>query len=141
MPRLSDDMLRRLADIDGWNRVAIGAATVPSFGAHPIEAGIARFYRLPGREDVAEVAVTVVDALQQRGLGGVLLRELTRVARERGLRTFVASVLPDNEPMIRLIRRLDPQATPHLEDGLYVYEIALEAGAARVPWPVRPRAA
>ncbi|HZR83235.1 MAG TPA: GNAT family N-acetyltransferase [Candidatus Binatia bacterium] len=128
IPRLSEPMLARLTAIDGWRHVAIGAETVPAFGGHPIEAGVARFHRLDGRADAAEVAVTVVDELQRRGLGRILLEEIASAARERGIRSLVANVLPENEPMLRLIRRIDPDAVAHLEDGLYVYEISLVRG-------------
>ena len=46
----------------------------------------------------AEVAFVVRDDHQGRGLGSVLLEHLAAAARERGVRRFVAEVLPDQPP-------------------------------------------
>src|SRR6476659_4979019 len=50
----------------------------------------------------AEAAFTVVDQYQGRGLGAVLLRHLAAVARDAGIHEFVAEVLPDNMPMLKV---------------------------------------
>jgi len=50
----------------------------------------------------AEVAFVVEDAHQGRGLGSVLLEHLAATAWERGIRRFVAEVLPMNRRMIRV---------------------------------------
>ena len=54
----------------------------------------------------AEVAFVVVDEYQGRGIGGILMRHLTSIARTAGLRTFIAEVLPENTPMLQLLRRV-----------------------------------
>jgi RimJ/RimL family protein N-acetyltransferase len=133
MPRLSEGMLQRLVATDGWNHLAIGAETVPVFGGRRDAAGIARFHRLAERPRAAEVAITVVDAFQRRGLGRILLRELARAARERDIDVLIANVLPDNEPMLRLIHRLDPAATSMLRDGTWTFEVALGATPGGLP--------
>jgi hypothetical protein len=45
----------------------------------------------------------VVDAVQGRGLGALLLRRLAAAARERGIRCFRGDVLACNEAMRRLL--------------------------------------
>ena len=47
--------------------------------------GVARFIRLADEPEVAEVAVTVIDAWQRRGLGTLLLEHLTDQARSQGI--------------------------------------------------------
>ena len=141
MPRLPDAMLARLSATDGWNHVAIGAETLPAFGGMAAEAGVARFHRVAGRPDAAEVAVTVIDEFQGRGLGRILLRELAIAARERDVNVLVADVLPDNAPMIRLIRKLDPTALPELRDGVWTYEMSIDPAARLLPVAGRQRAA
>jgi GNAT superfamily N-acetyltransferase len=53
----------------------------------------------------AEVAFAVVDDCQGLGLGALLLRHLTTIARRAGLRELVAEVLADNRPMLRVLER------------------------------------
>jgi ribosomal protein S18 acetylase RimI-like enzyme len=86
--------------------------------------GVARLVRL---EDpaLAEAGVAVIDEMQRRGLGRFLLRELVRAAHERDVTTFVCQVLPSNEPVKTMLQEVDAQTTPHLRDGLLVYELRL----------------
>ena len=56
---------------------------------------VARYDGRPGSAE-AEVAVTVEDAWQHRGVGRRLARRLANRALDHGYDHFVASVLPDN---------------------------------------------
>jgi len=67
--------------------------------------GVARFVRTGPRNN-AEVAVTVVDDWQGRGLGTILLELLAERAREEGIETFSALLLTANTEMLDLLRRL-----------------------------------
>ncbi len=97
---LTEAELRYLTEVDGVNHVALGAL-VAGDGV-----GVARFVRLPGRQDVAEAAVTVADDYQGRGLGRLLLSRLATAARERGIRCFRADVLVENRAMLGLLETL-----------------------------------
>mgnify|MGYP005848489195 CR=1 FL=1 len=57
-------------------------------------------------ENMAEVAFSVTDPLQRRGIGLYLARLLVRFAKERGIRGFQASVLAENIPMRRIFDHL-----------------------------------
>ncbi|HEX5585736.1 MAG TPA: GNAT family N-acetyltransferase, partial [Acidimicrobiia bacterium] len=63
--------------------------------------GVADWYRLP--DDRAEVAFTVLDREQHRGIGSLLLEHLADAAISRGITTFVASVLATNAPMLQVL--------------------------------------
>ena len=52
--------------------------------------------------EVAEIAFVVADDLQHQGLGTALAKALADAARERGVRRFVATMLPDNLAAHRL---------------------------------------
>ena len=69
----------------------------------------------------AEVAFTVVDEYQGRGLGAALLRHLVIIARQAGLRELVAYVLPENKAMLKVFEKCGLKYTAKREaDSLYV---------------------
>jgi GNAT superfamily N-acetyltransferase len=106
-PRLSPSELRYLTDVDGHDHEALVAIDPMSRQG----VGIARFVRDEERSNRAEVAVTVLDDWQHRGVGSVLLTLLSDRAREEGIDTFTALVAADNRSMRRLLERLAPPAT------------------------------
>lgn len=53
----------------------------------------------------AEIAFAVIDEYQGYGVGSRLLRHLTALAREAGLREFVAEVLAGNRPMLKAFEK------------------------------------
>jgi acyl-CoA synthetase (NDP forming)/GNAT superfamily N-acetyltransferase len=57
-----------------------------------------------GRSDAAEVALTVADEHQQRGLGTLMLGHLAEVADDHDITLFTAHVLPENHRMLRVLR-------------------------------------
>jgi protein lysine acetyltransferase len=67
--------------------------------------GVARYIRLVDQPEVAELALTIQDAYQGRGLGSLLLDALGVAARANGVKRFVAHVLQDNAPMRAMLRR------------------------------------
>ena len=56
----------------------------------------------PGR---AEVAFFVIDSYQGQGLGGALMRHITAIARQAGLKDLTAEVLPANAPMLKVFEK------------------------------------
>jgi ribosomal protein S18 acetylase RimI-like enzyme len=71
---------------------------------------VAQWDRSRGRTDEAEIAVTVDEEWQHRGLGRALMSELAVDARAHGVTTLVASVLADNRPALGLAARYRPSA-------------------------------
>ena len=101
-PHLSEQSLAYFTDVDHRGHEAL-VVVVPGSGQL---VGVARYIRIPGQPDQAEVAITVLDSWQRRGLGTVLLRELAQRAAEEGIRYFVAEILAENRPMVTLAQRL-----------------------------------
>ncbi len=120
--RMSDALAHRLAVVDYHDRFALVATTHKPAGKERI-VGVARYDRA-AHTDVAEVAVAVIDEFQRRGLGSVLLAELARVARTNGIRTFQLIVLPENQEMLGLLRKMGWIHQAKLVGG--VYEISFE---------------
>lgn len=65
----------------------------------------ARFVRDDDDQAVAEVAFTVADAYQYRGIGSLLIAALSVAARVDGVQRFSARVLSDNLPMRTIMDR------------------------------------
>ena len=119
--RLSDAVAHRLAVVDYNDRVAL-VATHRGTAKERI-VGVARYDRAQGT-DIAEVALAVIDEFQHRGLGGALLSILSHVAREHGIRTFSLIVLPENDEMLGLLRKMGWIHQAKLTGG--VYEITFD---------------
>ena len=86
--------------------------------------GIARYIRDADDPQTAEVAVTVVDDWQGRGLGTELLAELTDRARPAGICRFTALAAADNAAIARLLRKADGSVVGR-GPGTVDYEIML----------------
>jgi RimJ/RimL family protein N-acetyltransferase len=125
LSRLPDALVQRLTATDGDNHVALVAETIPLYDEPPEPLGVVRYFRDAERPDAAEVAVTVIDELQGKGLGTVLLDTLARLAREHGIRVLTAQVLAGNLAMQALLRRTGDVRAVRNEQGVLSYEIAL----------------
>lgn len=106
----SEALLRKLTEVDPETEAAFIA--VIADGLHEREVGVARFSRTPdGR---AEVAVTVDEAWQRRGLATLLVRKLIAEARARGVQALYSVDAGGNESMRALAthlgftRKVDP---------------------------------
>ena len=117
---LSAAELRYFTDVDHRDHEALGALDHARGGG----VGIARYVR--DREDphAAEIAVTVIDGWQGRGLGTELLARLSERACQEGIRRFTAAVAADNAAMTGLLRNLGADVVGR-EFGTLEYEMAL----------------
>lgn len=124
-PRLTDPELDYLTDLDFRDHVALVAEIeAPDGGREGI--GVGRFVRIkrPDAEDHAEVAFTVEDQHQGRGVGTHLLDHLARIARELGYRAFEAEVLPYNQQMLEVFEHSGLGMRQELREG--VVHVVLE---------------
>ncbi|HET7567767.1 MAG TPA: GNAT family N-acetyltransferase [Gaiellaceae bacterium] len=77
---------------------------------------LANYARLRDRR-AAEVAFTVDDGYQRRGIGTRLLERLVALAAENGIEEFVATVLPENRNMLDVFRDAGFNAVRELSGG------------------------
>jgi GNAT superfamily N-acetyltransferase len=110
--------LLRLAAVDHDRREALVALDGDEIVA------VARYDGRPGTHE-AEIAVTVEDAWQHRGLGKRLTARLAQRATQRGYDTFTATMLPDNRAALGLIRKLSPDAKVAFAGGEYEATVPL----------------
>ena len=75
------------------------------------------------------MAFAVADALQGQGVGTRLLEQLAESAAAAGISTFVAEVMPDNAPMLRVFADAGFAVSRRLEGG--TTEVRLEHRADR----------
>jgi RimJ/RimL family protein N-acetyltransferase len=109
---------QRLLDVDHHDREAVVAVV----GGEIV--GVARYARPPGA-DVAEVAVVVADGWQRQGLATRMLTVLAELAQAAGVRRFTLEMQADNQPVLRLVRRLYPDAALTHEQGIYEATVSI----------------
>ncbi len=83
---------------------------------------MARYDREPGPGDYAEVAFSVIDEQQGRGLGTRLLELLTSYARSHGIKAFRAFVLGENRQMMRVFRNSGYELTRTMDSGVFTVD-------------------
>ena len=112
-----------------WNQVMSIVGLVGEEGKGRIIAE-ARFIRIPG-SPFAEVVFVVDEEYQRHGIATYLYRLLIRLARERGVRGFVAEVLYSNiGGIMKVFKKGNLPIKAHLEGGVYHLEIPFD-GARR----------
>jgi GNAT superfamily N-acetyltransferase len=121
-PSLTAAELRYLTEVDGHNHEAI-CAIDPVTGRG---IAIGRFVRDQEDPTRAEVAITVADDWQRRGLGKLVLERLADRARAEGVRSFTALVSQDNRNMHGLLQSMDaPVQVNRMSGGVAEWEIEL----------------
>lgn len=115
--RLTSSELVYLTELD-FHRKAALVASLDEDGRERI-VGVGRYTCPPGGpDDQAEVALTVEDALQGRGIGTLLLKRLMQVAIAEGVRRFDAYLLADNHRMVDLLERTGRVIQRSVEGGV-----------------------
>ena len=77
------------------------------------------------RPGCAEIAFAIDDPHQKRGIATHLIAHLIRIAREAGLTEFIAEVLPENVPMLKVFERCGLVMTTRQERGVVHVTLAL----------------
>jgi acetyltransferase len=100
---LTPQMVESVLAQDGLRRVALAAEPAKQSPDTPAAVAIGRYAPSPN-PDECEVAVTVADAWQNRGVGRALLTRLVVLARRGGYRAMIAVAFTTNNKMIGLAR-------------------------------------
>ena len=123
--RVSERVVRQLVDPPrGWSLLAVQGEEVVGHGC----AG----QLSPAR---VEVGLLVDDAFQGTGVGSRLMRDLAATAAERGYRSLVCCVAPDNQSVLPTVRRA---GLPHVcgyVDGVVEIVVPLLEHPARLQEP------
>jgi RimJ/RimL family protein N-acetyltransferase len=119
---LSEAELAHLDAMDS-TREAMLVATVDTYEGETI-VGTCRYIAqdAPG---AAEVAFTIEEDYQGRGIAGRLLERLASIARANGITRFEAVVLKENRAMLRVFERTGRPMTTRREDDTIAVTLAL----------------
>ncbi len=117
-PELTDRDVKRFTEVDNSTRVSL----IATVGGEIIAIG--SYDRVNDTE--AEVAFTVRDDHQGRGLGSVLLEHLAAAARENKIDRFVADVLPGNRKMLGTFAMAGYKVAQEMEEGFVRLAFNLE---------------
>jgi RimJ/RimL family protein N-acetyltransferase len=100
-PRLSARELTFLTELDHVAHEALVATD-----ADGRIVGIARYGAWVDERATADVAVTVADEWQRRGIGTALTRRIVQAARANGIARLTATTMWENAPALMLLKRL-----------------------------------
>ncbi len=100
----------------------IAFADLPDNSNTPV--GAARYVNSGDRR--AEMAVSIRDDMQGRGIGSELLGLLTEEARHKGIQQLVADVLHNNSGMMGVLKKLPYEITREIEGNSGVLTVHLD---------------
>ena len=110
----TEQEISSFVNVDFVNHVALVA--VAEEDGRPVIVGGGRYVVVePGQ---AEVAFTVADQCQGQGVGAALMRHVTAIAREAGIKELIAEVLPENIPMLRVFEKCGLPLSTKRERGV-----------------------
>lgn len=118
----SDAFLRESAGIEARADFVKRVGLVATAGSPEQIVGHAEFVALD--TDRAEVAFTIAETFQGRGLGTIFLAQLAAIAADAGIKFFEAYVLPANHRMVGMFR-----------DSGFPTEVRVRAGELLVTFP------
>ncbi len=112
-------------DVDYQDNMAMVLETCDP-QTEPEIVGIAQYFRDP-ISDFADVGFIVRDTWQGKGLGRILVEEMVRLTRSRGLRGLTADVLATNQAMLHLFRDTGLDMRTEMESGVCLVELHFDA--------------
>lgn len=123
LKELPEEQLDLLANADQYRHV-VWAAFDPDRG-QDYGVGLGRYVRSTDEPDRAEMAITVIDAHQNRGVGTILLAILYHMARQSGIAHLTGVALGVNMPLLLRFQAMGADIQRHRHEywiDLPVYE-------------------
>lgn len=120
LKRVPRSQIEDFVYIDHRSEVTIVGVLQEAHGEDIIAVGS---YYLDHKTNKAEVAFTVTDAWQRRGIGTFMLQHLTRIARRNGISGFTAEVLAENKGMQAVFDHSEHKVSSKYRGDVYSYEL------------------
>jgi GNAT superfamily N-acetyltransferase len=125
MPEVPERLVRRL----------LSSTTTWSLLAEQRDEAVGLACAGPLSPTEVEVGLLVEDAHQGTGVGTRLMRDIATEARLRGYTGLICSTQPDNDSVIRTVRRAGLDGVPTWSDGLMEIAIPLAARTSALERP------
>ncbi|HEX3627019.1 MAG TPA: GNAT family N-acetyltransferase [Verrucomicrobiae bacterium] len=121
---LSHEQVQKFVTLDYCNDFAL-VGVVPHEGRERM-ISVGRYFHNPASSE-AEVAITVHDDFQNRGIGTFLTQTLAKIASENGITAFTANVRADNHGMLHVFKKVASKLEMELDSN--VYRVRFDLGA------------
>lgn len=122
---LSPQELVLFTELDFVRRAGL-LAVLPEAGIETL-LGVGRYIADDYEPSAAELAFVVAERFQGRGVATALLKHLTKIARDNGIKRFKGLVMSDNVRMSRLFTREGFKVVSE-NDGLVEFRLDLSTG-------------
>jgi RimJ/RimL family protein N-acetyltransferase len=93
-----------LVNVDNYNHLAIG--TVDLNNSYDVGIAVIRYIRDETDPTKAEVALTVIDEYQNRGIGIHLYNEMIEYACKNGIKLLINCVMKENTAMLKILEKI-----------------------------------
>ena len=139
MKELTEQQLEDLLDTDSKDHVAWAAFDMAGEEAYGV--GVGRFKRSASKPSEAELALTVIDEFQNKGVGTNLLGIMYYLGGKVGIDIFTGIIMSDNAKLIKRFKELGAQMTrvgSEYEMRLPVYKNIDELPMTRYAHTLKP---
>lgn len=102
--KLSDYEKDYLVNVDNYNHLAIGAVDLNK--SHDVGIALIRYIRDKNDPSKAEVALTVIDEYQNKGIGTHLYNEMLEYASKNGIKLLVNCVMKENTALLNILEKI-----------------------------------
>lgn len=123
LKHLQRETVQQMVTLDYRDAMAI-VGEIPWEGATRLIA-VGRYYR-DGSSNWAEVALTVQEDFQRRGIATFLLRQLAKAAAEQGIIGFKAEVLSQNTGMLKTFSKTAKRVLTNAQDEVTTVKFELK---------------